>query len=195
MLDYKKALKAIEAQLSPSLIRHVCQVAETAQRMARLYRIDEKKAYLSGILHDYAKEKPHEELLKIAAEYNLLDDVYSQVPYLLHAPVGALLIKAELEIDDEEIIMAISNHTLGRPFMSSLEKIVFLADMIEPDRNFHEVDKLRKLADKDLDEAMLFGLDSSLKYCLDKKSIIHPQTIMARNYFLAQMASNIYNES
>ena len=195
MLNSKKALKAIEAQLSPPLIRLVCQVAETAQKMARLYRVDEEKAYMAGILHDYAKEKPQTEILEIAAENNLLDDVYRQVPYLLHAPVGALLIKAELEIDDEEIIIAISNHTLGRPFMSGLEKIIFLADMIEPDRNFPEVNKLRNLAEKDLDEAMLFGLDSTIKYCLDKKSIIHPQTIIARNYFLAQMARNYYNES
>lgn len=184
MLDREEVLKAVEKQLSPSLLRHVCQVAEAAQKLAGIYKEDEEKAYLAGLLHDYAKEKSAAELLIIAAENDLLDDVYRQVPYLLHAPVSALLIKREMEIDDEEIIEAISNHTLGKAAMNNLEKIIFLADMIEPDRIFPEVDKLRSLAAKNLDRAMLLGLDSTLRYCLDKNSIIHLQTILARNYFV-----------
>lgn len=187
MLNGKEAYKAVEKQLSPSLLRHVCQVAEVAQKMAGKYEEDQEKAYLAGLLHDYAKEKSEAQLLIIAAENALLDDVYRQVPYLLHAPVGALLIKRELGIDDEDIIEAISNHTLGKAAMNNLEKIIFLADMIEPDRDFPGVDKIRSLAAKNLDRAMLLGLDSTLKHCLNKNSIIHPRTILARNYFLLQV--------
>ncbi|HNX28275.1 MAG TPA: bis(5'-nucleosyl)-tetraphosphatase (symmetrical) YqeK [Syntrophomonadaceae bacterium] len=185
MLTKNDIMRVVQKQLSPELFRHVSQVAQTAETMAELYQENREKAYLAGILHDYAKEKPVAELLTIAGENGLLvDDVFRQVPFLLHAPVGACLIKKELGIDDEAILNAISNHTLGRPFMTRLEKIIFLADMIEPDRNFPEVEKLRSLSRQDLDRAMLAALDSTLEYCLQQKRIIHPQTIATRNYFL-----------
>ncbi len=178
-------LYKVNKQLSPHLFRHVCQVAKTAEKMAVLFGEDPTKANLAGVLHDCAKEKPEAELLAIAGENGLLEEeVYRQVPFLLHAPVGAILIKKEMGIDDEQILNAVYYHTLGRPFMNTLEKIIFLADMIEPDRAFPGVKELRSLCRYDLDQAMIAALDSTLAYCLRQKRIIHPQTIAARNYFL-----------
>ncbi|MDD3895129.1 MAG: bis(5'-nucleosyl)-tetraphosphatase (symmetrical) YqeK, partial [Syntrophomonadaceae bacterium] len=119
MLTRNDIMRVVQKQLSPELFRHVSQVAQTAEKMAELYQENREKAYLAGILHDYAKEKPVAELLTIAGENGLLvDDVFRQVPFLLHAPVGACLIKKELGIEDEAILNAISSHTLGRPFMT-----------------------------------------------------------------------------
>ncbi len=184
-MSSKDILDKVEERLSSHLFRHVCQVAQTAERMAVLFEEDPAKASLAGILHDYAKEKTETELLAIADENGLLEEeVYRQVPFLLHAPVGAILIKKEMGIDDEQILDAVYYHTLGRPFMNKLEKIIFLADMIEPDRNFSGVEELRSLCRHDLNQAMIAALDSTLAYCLRQKRIIHPQTIAARNHFL-----------
>ncbi len=184
MISNKEIIELVERQLSSGLLQHVCQVAQTAEKMAVRFETDREKAFLAGILHDYAKERPEEELTAIAEENGLLDEIYRQVPFLLHAPVGAILIKKELGIEDEEILNAIGNHTLGRPFMGQLEKIIYLADMIEPGRDYPGVERLRNLCQCDLDQAMLAALDSTLGYCLQHKRMIHPQTINTRNYFL-----------
>lgn len=184
MISNKEIIELIEKQVSSGLFRHVCRVAQTAEKMAVRFETDREKAFLAGILHDYAKERPEEELAAIAEENGLLDEIYRQVPVLLHAPVGAILVKKELGIIDEEILNAIGSHTLGRPSMGRLEKIIYLADMIEPGRDYPGVESLRNLCQSDLDQAMLAALDSSLGYCLQHKRIIHPQTINTRNYFL-----------
>lgn len=184
MISHREALQVITERLSPALVRHVRQVAATAQYLAGLYQVDGEKAYLAGLLHDYAKEESAQDLIKAAGVYKIADDIYRQVPYLLHAPIGAILVQEELRIADVEIIQAIGSHTLGRAFMADLEKVVFLADMIENDRNYPGVERLREMAGQNLDQAMLLGLDLTLKFCLDKKSLIHPQTVLTRNYFL-----------
>ncbi len=184
MISNKEIIELIEKQISSGLFRHVCQVAQTAEKMAVRFETDREKAFLAGILHDYAKERPEEELAAIAEENGLLDEIYRQVPVLLHAPVGAILVKKELGIIDEEILNAIGSHTLGRPSMGRLEKIIYLADMIEPGRDYPGVESLRNLCQSDLDQAMLAALDSSLGYCLQHKRIIHPQKIDTRNKFL-----------
>ncbi|NLG32251.1 MAG: HD domain-containing protein, partial [Syntrophomonadaceae bacterium] len=109
------------------------------------------------------------------------------VPDLLHAPVGALLLEKELGITDGEILTAVSNHTLGAPSMGELDKIIFLADMIEPGRDFPGIERLSCLALRNLDEGMLFALEVTIKYCLQEKRILHPRTIETRNYFLLKM--------
>ena len=184
MISTKDILSRLEEQLSRELFRHVYQTAQTAEVLAMRFGADSGRAFLAGILHDYAKERPAKELMAIAQENNLLDEIFLQVPFLLHAPVGAILIKKELGINDENILDAVGNHTLGRPRMSKLEKIIFLADMIEPDRDHLGVYALRELCLHDLDRAMLTALDSTLEHCIRQKRLIHPQTINTRNYFL-----------
>lgn len=184
MITADQIICRLEGQLSRGLFRHVYQVAQTAEKMAMRFKEDLNQAFLAGILHDYAKERPVEELVAIAKENNLLDEIFLQVPFLLHAPVGAILIKRELEIKDEKILDAVGSHSLGRPCMGKLEKIIYLADMIEPDRDYSGVGKLRDLCCHDLDQAMLAALNSTLEYCLKQERFIHPQTINTRNYFL-----------
>ncbi len=185
MLNSNQIKEIIRFKLSKQRFKHSLQVAEVARELAGHYKIDREKAYLIGLLHDYAKGISGEELIAIAEENRLLlDAVEILVPDLLHAPVGAWLVANELGIKDPEIINAIKFHTLGDIHMSDMDKIIYLADMIEPGRDYPGQERLRNLAFRDLDDAMHFGLDSTIRYCLEQNRIIHPRTIEVRNKYL-----------
>jgi predicted HD superfamily hydrolase involved in NAD metabolism len=191
MISGQQAIETIRLRLSENRFKHSLEVAELAMEMAKTFGIDQEQAYLTGLLHDYAKGISGKELLIIASDNNLIEDeVDKLVPDLLHAPVGAFLLRKELEIDDEEILKAVRCHTLGAFEMSILDKVIFLADMIEPGRDYPGVDRLRCLAMRNLDEGMLFGLESTIKYCIDSRRILHPRTILVRNKFLSTSLQN-----
>ncbi|KUG04263.1 hydrolase (had superfamily), yqek [hydrocarbon metagenome] len=184
-MEASRALELIKAKLSNKRYQHSLQVADTAVKMARRYGLDESRANLAGILHDYARDLSEGELLNIAVSNNLIgNQVERDIPDLLHGPVGAFLLKQELGTKDTEILSAISHHTLGSVGMSDLEKVIFISDMIEPGRSYNGVEELRELAYKDLDAAMLTGLESSIRHCLDTGKILHPHTVVVRNCFL-----------
>lgn len=188
MIEEKEAMSIISARLSRHRCQHSLEVAGMAKQMAEQYGEDQSRAYLTGLLHDYGKGISGGELIKIAEENQLItDEVYRQVPDLLHAPVGALLLEKDLGITDDAILQAVRHHTLGAVNMTSLDKIIYLADMIEPGRDFPGVERLRCLALRDMDEAMLYGLESTIKYCIDSGRILHPQTIATRNWFLTRL--------
>ncbi|MGS0765146.1 bis(5'-nucleosyl)-tetraphosphatase (symmetrical) YqeK [Syntrophomonas curvata] len=188
MLSEQEALAVISTRLSSRRYNHSLQVAQVAREMAGHYGIDPDKAYLTGLLHDYAKGMAASELLDIAITNHLLEDeADSLVPDLLHAPVGAFLLRSELAVDDEEVLQAVKKHTLGALNMSDLDKIIYLADMIEPGRDFPGLERLTCLAWRNLDEGMLFGLESTIKYCLDEHRILHPLTVKVRNHFLEEV--------
>ncbi len=187
-MEADKALEIVRLRLSKKRYQHSRQVADTAVQMAKKFGIDESQAYLAGLLHDYARDLPTVELLEIAEKNHLIShQVEREVPDLLHGPVGALLLEKDLALKDKAILTAIKHHTLGAVGMSDLEKIIFLADMIEPGRSYTGVAELRELALIDLDEAMLLGLESSIEHCLEAGKILHPETIEARNCFLQKV--------
>lgn len=185
MLNVKEFREIIRFKLSKQRFKHSLQVAEVARELAKNYRLDEDKAYLIGLLHDYAKGLPSNELINIAEENGLLrDEVDRKVPDLLHAPVGSWLVQQELGIRDREILQAIAVHTLGDLDMTALDKIIYLADMIEPGRDYPGQERLKCLAFRDLDDAMLFGLESTIRYCLEQNRVLHPRTVAVRNHYL-----------
>ncbi len=188
VMEASRALELIKAKLTNKRYQHSVQVANTAVKMAHRYGLDEFRAKLAGVLHDYARDLPEDELLGIAEENDLIKNgIERDIPDLLHGPVGAFLLNKELGIRDASILSAISHHTLGAVGMSNLDKVVFLADMIEPGRSYPGVDGLRELAYKDLDQAMLLGLESSIRHCLDEGKILHPYTVVVRNCFLHEV--------
>ncbi len=183
-----QAVEIIRLRLSKKKYQHSRQVADTAVQMARRFGIDESRTYLAGLLHDYARDLAANELLEIAEKNALIShQVEREVPDLLHGPVGAFLLEKDLLIKDEDILSAVRHHTLGAVPMTDLEKVIFIADMIEPGRSYTGVGELRELAFKDLDEAMLLGLESSIQHCLKAGKILHPITIEARNCFLQKV--------
>lgn len=186
-MNQQEIINILSARLSPHRLQHSLDVAGVARNMAQNYGVDPDKAYTIGLLHDYAKGMSGAALLALANEHSLIEDeVENQVPDLLHAPVGAYLL-AELGIDDQEILQAVKVHTLGSLEMSRLDKIIFLADMIEPGRDFPGLERLQCLAGQDLDRAMLFALDSTIRYCLEQGRILHPRTVTVRNKFLVNI--------
>jgi len=190
LLESKQALQIIKFKLSKRRFEHSVAVAREAREMAASFGADEEKAYLAGILHDYAKGISGPELLAIARENGLLtDDIEVSVPDLLHAPVGAYLLQKELGITDAEILAAVSKHTLGDYEMSTLDKIIFLADMIEPGRDYPGIERLSCLAGRNLDRAMVYGMDLTIRYCLERGRLIHPKTVRVRNRFLRALST------
>ncbi|MCX5779642.1 MAG: bis(5'-nucleosyl)-tetraphosphatase (symmetrical) YqeK [Firmicutes bacterium] len=190
MINTSEAIQKISARLSPRRLQHSLMVAQTARELAGDHCADADKAYLIGILHDYAKNLPAEELLAIAAAGELVGhEIEILLPGLLHAPVGAYLLARDLDIEDQEILQAVRVHTLGSTNMSVMDKIIFLADMIEPSRKIYpDLERLRQLCPRDLDQAMLLGLESTIRYCLERGTLLHPRTVEARNAFLLRIA-------
>lgn len=188
-MDETKEIAAITAWLAEHLgaqrFRHSLAVADAAVRMGTARGLDEDRLRLAGLVHDMAKGMDNPDLIRIAEEQDLIsDEAERMIPDLLHAPVAALMARSEFGIRDEQVLAGVAHHTLGRPGMSDFEKVIFLADMVEPGRSYPGREELAALAAADLDAAMLTGLDSTIRYCLERRRVLHPQTVHTRNYFL-----------
>lgn len=176
--------------LKESRYLHSLGVSETAVKMAKLYGVDEEKAYLAGLLHDCAKCFDSETQTAMCKQYGIeLDEITLACPAVIHAPLGAAVAKAEYGIEDEEILSAIRLHTTGGAKMTRLDKIIYIADMVEPTRAYNGVDELREIAFKDLDEAMFKALQSTLRFNIQKGTAIHPDTLSAWNSLLLHKES------
>ena len=163
---------------------HSLGVTETAIKMADIFGADREKAEIAALLHDCAKQIPHNEQLRLCIEYNIpLDEVKKKELGLLHAELGAYLAQHEFGVTDPEILDAIRYHTLGRENMTDLEKILYLSDIIEPNRkHFDGIDELRSLCFTDLDRALLYGFGLTIAHTNRNRHILHNQTIEAEKY-------------
>ncbi len=177
--------KKLYSVLTPKRFRHTQGVAKEAVRLAERYGADTDKAYLAGLLHDCAKCYTDEEKLAMCRQYNVpLDDVLYAQPDLAHSFLGAALAKAVYGVKDEDIINAIAYHTTGRENMSLLEKIIYIADYIEPNREpFKGLEEIRELAYKDIDKAVEYSLKNTIDHNVNKKRMIHPLSITALEYY------------
>lgn len=181
--------RIIKDKLDEEVYRHSLGTAVTAAELAELYGADTGKAYLAGLVHDYGKRYAKSELLHRAKLMGLsLDRVSRRQKRLLHAPVGAALVKAELGIDDPDIIGAVSCHTTGCSGMTLLQKIVYLADYIEPGRDFYGLEAVRILARTDLNRALLSAVDNSIRSVLERGFMLHQRSVVFRNCLLAELA-------
>lgn len=159
---------------------HTIGVMETAIKLAEKYGVDVKKAETAAILHDIAKYEDIEKMEQIVKDH-LNDELLGWGGEIMHGPVGAWIIKQELHIDDEDILNAIRYHTTGRAKMTDLEKVIYVSDMIEPNRKFDGVEKLRKKAEKSLDDAMKDCVRHTISFLVDSKQPIFPQSILCFN--------------
>lgn len=170
--------------------QHSVGVAETAERLAVRYNVDPDKARLAGILHDIARDFDDNELLRRAKKASLQVSEYGfAMPLLLHGPIAAVMAQEEYGVNDPEVLNAIAVHTVGSEYMSQLDKVLFVADKIEPNRKHGSVDEVRKQAEKDLDLALLSCLDDSIRYALKIGCLLHPTSVKARNEILRAMGS------
>lgn len=167
---------------------HTMGVMACARELAGLYGVDTRQAELAALLHDCARCLSPQELLASALEQGLpVDELEREVPDLLHGKVGAFFARARFGVDDPAVLRAIELHTLGAQDMTLLDKIIFIADMIEPSRDFPGVETLRETARTDLDRSLLDGFDSTIRYVIEKRQYIHPRSIGARNAILLKL--------
>ena len=179
----------MQEKLDHKLYRHCLGVAGEAVSLAARYGADQKKAYIAGMVHDYAKRYNSEVLIAKAKQYAIrLDRITGLEKKLLHAPVGALLIREELGITDQEIINAVASHTTGCPGMKLLDKIIYLADYIEPGRSYQEVGEIRRVSFHNLDLALLLAVDNAIKSVLDRNLLLHPRSVAFRNELVEKLA-------
>ena len=182
----ERVLDWLANNVSSHRLQHILEVEQMSIRLAHCHQIDEEKAAKAGLMHDLAKFFPADRLLAIAQTEGLsIDPVCANHPHLLHANVSAVIARKEFDINDPEILEAISNHTLGSSPMSKLSCVVFIADALEPNRGDNpELNSLRLLAEKNLYKTLQQTCDYSLRYLIDRKKIIHPRTILTRNWAL-----------
>ena len=182
----EEALERVKKQLTDHRYQHTIGVMETAVALAQKYGVDEKKAELAAIFHDYAKFRDREEMRSIIIEQNMDKELLEYNSELWHAPVGAYLVEKEAGITDTEILDAIRYHTSGRLKMTPLEKVIYLADYIEPGRKFPGVDIVRKMAEKDLNQALIQAIQNSIIFLMKKNKRIFPLTFYAYNDLITQ---------
>lgn len=190
--DLKKIRKAMEKTLDPKRYEHTLGVEYTAAALAMRYGADIKNAQLAGLLHDCAKCLSDEKRLKICEKHNIsVNEVERRNPYLLHAKVGSFLAMDEYGVKDADVINSILNHTTGRPGMSMLEKIIFIADYIEPGRKHApNLTEIRKLAFTDLDKALLKVLKDTLSYLQEGGGEMDPMTRKTYEYYCREVGND-----
>lgn len=182
----QQVLTWLEDNVPASRIKHILGVEEMAIALASHHHLDAEKAGKAGLMHDLAKYFPPDKLLHMAqAEGIEVDPVCQENPHLLHADVSAIVARSRFGVTDQEILSAIANHTLGRPEMSELSCVLFIADSLEPNRgDTPELSAMRKVAWENLSKSVQQTSDYSLKHLLHKQRLIHPRTIMTRNWAL-----------
>ncbi|SFA95312.1 MULTISPECIES: bis(5'-nucleosyl)-tetraphosphatase (symmetrical) YqeK [unclassified Bacillus (in: firmicutes)] len=180
-MNREKALMIVKAQLTEHRYQHTIGVMETAIGLAMKYGADVKKAEVAAIFHDYAKFRPKDEMKVVIIEQNFSKDLLEYNEELWHAPVGAYFVEKEVGITDQEVLDAIRYHTAGRPQMTLLEKVIYVADYIEPGRHFPGVDQVRDMANSDLDEALIQAMKNTIGFLMKKSQPVYPQTFQTYN--------------
>ncbi len=182
----EQVLSWLAINVPDSRLKHILRVEQTAIELAQHHGLDVEKAAEAGLMHDLAKYFKPQRLLEMAQAEGLeIDPVEAANPHLLHAPVGAIVARDEFGVEDEEVLQAIGDHTLGRPGMGLLSCVVFLADSLELGRGDNpELETLRQSSLQDLHQAVYLTCNYSLKYFLDTHRLIHPRTVLTRNWFL-----------
>ncbi len=186
----KKIRKTMEKTLDAKRFEHTLGVAYTAAALAMRYGSDVLKAQTAGMLHDCAKCMSNEKRLHICEKHNIsVNEIERRNPFLLHAKVGSYIAMRKFNIHDSDIINAILNHTTGRPDMSLLEKIVYIADYIEPGRKqAPNLGQIRRMAFQDLDEALFCILKDTLVYLNQVDGDVDPMTQKTYDFYKEYMA-------
>lgn len=177
---------ALKSKMTERRYEHTLGVEYTCACLAMRYGINMEKAMTAGLLHDCAKHLLPEKKLQKCKKYNLpVQEFERKNPELLHAKLGAYFAEHKYGVKDEEILSAITWHTTGRPAMTMLDKIVYIADYIEPNRNqAPNLSIVRDLAFKDIDLCLLTILQDSLDYLDKKKVAVDPMTKETYDYYV-----------
>ncbi len=198
LIDIKAAKEWLGHMLSSERLEHSVGAYEKAVELAEKFQLpqaEQEKAAVAGLLHDAAKLMTPGELISYCENHGLhIDAVDRETPQTLHPFVGAELVRHQFDLHDEDVLNAIRYHTTGRAGMSWVEKLVYISDKIEGNtRNPLYIQKMTsQLNFKDpqtIDITMLYILDSTIRFLMEKHQIIHPRTVEARNDFIKLLKS------
>ncbi|MCP0886725.1 bis(5'-nucleosyl)-tetraphosphatase (symmetrical) YqeK [Ligilactobacillus sp. WILCCON 0076] len=182
----EELIRKIKNSLSDFRFKHVLGVEKTAIKLAQQNDYNCEKASIAGLVHDYAKERSAEEFKQVIINNNLDRDLLKWNNFVWHGVVGAEIVKTELGITNEDILNAIRNHTIGAAQMSMLDKIIYVADFIEPGRSFPGVEQARQIAKENLDKAVAFETKHTLEYLMKENKTIYPAAILTYNSYVAE---------
>lgn len=184
-MTIEQMTQKLESVLKKERFEHSICVMNSAVELAVRYNADVEKARIAGLLHDCAKNLPTEVLYEICRKNAFeLDEVTKNEPGLLHAFAGAYILNEQYGVDDKEIFDAVFYHTVGKPDMALLTKIIFIADCIEPSRKADWVDRVRSVVFDDIDAALIIQLDNTIQSVLKKGTLLHTNTIDTRNFYI-----------
>lgn len=185
MWNIEKMDEYLRNNLKKSRYEHSVSVMNTAVKLAEKYNEDTFKAQTAGLIHDCAKNLSDEEILNILKEHGyIIDDVCRCYPKIMHGTAGSIIAEEIMGVHDKDILSAVKYHTTGKKNMNTLEKIIYLADYIEPLRDFDGVDEIRKEAQADLDGALIKAFDRTIEYVVESGNPLHIDTVEGRNYLI-----------
>ena len=173
----QKARRLAKKRLSAKRYQHTLNVRRMAVKLAKRWGADPEKAALAALLHDTAKELPREEMLQILKDNAIMEEnAHNRPSPVWHGICAAILAQTQWGVEDEEVLSAIRCHTTGKPGMSLLDEIVFLADMTSAERDYPEVDYLRKLEKEDIHRAMREALEMNLHWLEESGKPVDEET-------------------
>ena len=185
LTDIEEYKKLLEKRLKPSRYKHSLGVMETMEKLALINGVDVEKARLCGLLHDITKNDTPEEQLALIDKYKIpADDAQIRYPKLHHSLTAPYVLKYELGITDEEILSAVKYHTTARPNMTLLEKLLYVADYVDPTRDYEDVEFYRQLAFADVDYAAFLCLAYTMEDLSSHKAYISKDTYDAYQYYV-----------
>ena len=188
--------KDIHKKLKKDRFEHTTGVMYTAASLAMCYGEDIQKAITAGLLHDCGKYCPVKEQITLCRKYEIqLTDSELEMPALIHAKLGAYLARHEYGIKDQEILNAITWHTTGRPEMTMLEKILYIADYIEPNRKvIPGLEEIRGVVFRDIDRAVYLSAAGTHRYLADSGRAVDPMTVNTCEFYKQLSISDNHNE-
>ncbi len=182
-------MEYLRNSISEKRYYHSINVSNTAKKLAEFHKCDVFKAEIAGLVHDCARDMDMAfQMDCLAKEGIIADDLTIASKELLHGPAAVHICRSVFGIEDKEILMAVRYHTTGRKGMSLLEKVIYMADFIEPGRVFEGIEDLRHMAFENLDMALLLAFDSTIKHIISNNGLIHFDTIQSRNSLIKKLA-------
>ncbi|MEX2227030.1 MAG: bis(5'-nucleosyl)-tetraphosphatase (symmetrical) YqeK [Dehalococcoidia bacterium] len=188
MTESEELLRAALPKLPSGLAEHVLRVTDEAARLASVHGVDREAAKIAALGHDILRAHSGDRLLQIAAEQGYAIDAADAIaPILLHGPLSVEILREQYHVRDADVLAAVARHTTAHAGMSPLQKLLFVADKIEPHKMGGRPDVIRvgDLAESDLDAALLAYLDYQVQNAVEQRWPLHPNTIAARNELIA----------
>ncbi|WP_220477119.1 bis(5'-nucleosyl)-tetraphosphatase (symmetrical) YqeK [Limosilactobacillus rudii] len=184
-------IERLRKALKDGRFHHVLRVEATAIDLAKKNGVDIEKASIAGLIHDYAKQRPDSDFINEIKQKGLNPDLLNYGNAIWHGIVGAELIKDELNVWDEDILNAVRHHTTGAPVMTKLEQVIYMADYIEPNRDFDGVKKARVITAANLQAGVAYQTKHTLNYLIANGKPIYPKTIDTYNAWVPQYEGEI----